>query len=125
MTITALVIPATSAPFTVELPKSDPAAALRTLVGGWLEGVYGTTRAGEPVTLYVNEDGKGRGLPANATATLLWRYLNQGTVIADELVGTTVVLGASGCAEADIPADALHAALALHRALSEVPLNQQ
>lgn len=92
MTITALVIPATSAPFMVELPKSDPAAALRTVVGGWIEGVYGTTRAGEPVTIYINEDGKGRGLPANATATLLWRYLNQGTVIADELVGTAVVL---------------------------------
>lgn len=125
MTITALVIPATSAPFTVELPKSDPAAALRTLIGGWLEGVYGTTRAGEQVTLYVDEDGKGRGLLANAVATLLWRYLNQDTVIADELVGTAVVLGASGCDEADIPAEAMHAALTLHKALSEVPLNQQ
>lgn len=125
MTITALVIPTTSEPFTVELPKADPAAALRTLVGGWLEGVYGTTRAGEQVTLYVDEDGKERGLLANAVATLLWRYLNQGTVIADELVGTAVVLGASGCDEADIPTDALHAALTLHKALSEVPLNQQ
>lgn len=125
MTITALVIPATSAPFTVELPKADPAAALRTLVGGWLEGVYGTTRTGEPVTLYVNEDGKGRGLPANPVATLLWRYLNQDTVIADELVGTAVVLGAKGCDEADIPAAVLHAALKIAEALSEVPLNQQ
>ena len=70
----ALVIPADLSvpPFTVELPTEDPAAVLRHLVGGWLEGVQGDTDSGERVTLYVNEDGRELSLPHNPTATLLW-----------------------------------------------------
>lgn len=122
MTVTALVLPSLGAPFTAALPKDDPAASLRVLVGGYIEGVYGVTRYEEHVTLYCNDEGKLRNLPVNAVATLLWRHLNQGTVIRDELVGTVVVLGGDGPCEVGVPESVVRIAETLYQALTEVPL---
>lgn len=114
----ALVIPADTSvpPFTVTLPTEDPAAVLRHLVGGWLERVGGETDSGVPVSLYVNEDGRAHGLPHNPTATLLWRWLNPASA-GQDIVGTVVAVGVSGCEEAEVPERVLMAVSKLRAAL--------
>lgn len=114
----ALVIPANTSvpPFTVELPAEDPAAVLRHLVGGWLEGLPGDTDGGERVTLYVNEDGRELSLPHNPTATLLWRWINPASA-GQDVVGTVVAVGVKGCDEADVPERVLMAVTKLREAL--------
>lgn len=117
---TALVIPAdvTVPPYTVRLPAEDPSAVLRELVGGWLEGVYGETDDERPVTLYIHEEGRLRGLPSNATASLLWTWLD-GASAGQDLLGTVVAVGQHGPAEADVPERVLVAVSKLRAALSE------
>ena len=115
---TALVIPADTSvpPYTVTMPTEDPAAVLRHLVGGWLEGVQGDTDSGERVTLYLNEDGRMHSLPHNPTATLLWRWLNPASA-GQDIVGTVVAVGVNGCEEADVPERVLIAVSKLREAL--------
>lgn len=114
----ALVIPADTSvpPFTVTLPTEDPAAVLRELVGGWLEGLPGETDLGERVTLYSDEEGRLKELPHNPTATLLWRWINPASA-GQDLVGTVVAVGVSGCDEADVPERVLMAVTKLREAL--------
>lgn len=116
----ALVIPAdlTIPPYTVQLPTEDPSAVLRELVGGWLEGVYGQTDDGLRVTLYCHEEGRIRNLPVNATASLLWTWLD-GASAGQDLLGTVVAVGQHGAAEADVPERVLVAVDRLRAALSE------
>lgn len=116
----ALVIPAdlTIPPYTVQLPTEDPSAVLRELVGGWLEGVYGQTDDGKPVTLYCHEEGRLHNLPVNATASLLWTWLD-GASAGQDLLGTVVAVGQHGAAEADVPERVLVAVDRLRAALSE------
>lgn len=119
----ALVIPAdvTVPPYTVQLPTEDPSAVLRELVGGYLEGVYGETDDGLPVTLYCHEEGRLRNVPSNHVASLLWTWLN-GASAGQDLLGTVVAVGQHGPAEADVPERVLVAVERLRAALSGVSL---
>lgn len=116
----ALVIPAdvTVPPYTVQLDTYDPSADLRALVGGYIEGVYGETDDGKPVTLYIHEEGRIRNFPVNTTASLLWTWINAASA-GQDLLGTVVAVGQNGPAEADVPERVLVAVSKLRAALSE------
>lgn len=114
----ALVIPADAStpPFLVQLPESDPAAALRLLLGGALEGVYGETDDGQRITLYANDDSRELGLLHNPVASLLWSWTNPAAA-GQSLAGTVVAVGVDGCDEADVPERLVHAVRQLREAL--------
>lgn len=63
---------------------------LQQRVGGWIEAV---SSEANDVTLWVNEEGKLRGLPVNELATELWHLLSPGMRGFDVLCGTVVVSG--------------------------------
>ncbi|SIF34835.1 DUF3846 domain-containing protein [Mycobacteroides abscessus] len=115
---TALVIPAdvTIPPYTAQLHAEDPSAVLRELVGGYLEGVYGETDDGKPVTLYCHEEGRIRNLPSNPVASLLWTWLD-GASAGQDLLGTVVAVGQNGPEEADVPERVLVAVESIRGAL--------
>jgi hypothetical protein len=79
-------------------------AALKQAVGGWLEGV-----TGREWVAYCDEDGKGKGLPANEAATILavkfgWRTRG------DFLVGPVVFVGNDGSPdECSVPQELIDA----------------
>lgn len=59
---------------------------------------------------YVDEDGKGHGLPANESATALARALGWAGHEQDHIVGTALFMGHSYGLEVDVPAEVLTAA---------------
>lgn len=61
------------------------------LDGGWLEGAP----TDGSVTLYIDEDGKGKGLPINLLATAFWTHVGgaEHVLHGDFLVGPVVVVG--------------------------------
>ncbi|MCB1257356.1 MAG: DUF3846 domain-containing protein [Microthrixaceae bacterium] len=83
------------------------------IVGGYIEAVRGHTSTGDQVVFYVNEDGIALGLPTNHTATRLWHRLNPAA--EQVLLGNVVVVGADGCDDADVPAEAATLARVVHR----------
>jgi uncharacterized protein DUF3846 len=91
MAISAIVIPADPRePIRLEQFAADDLAAKQRLVGGYIEVVR---LSYPPALLYMNEEGKLRGLPSNARATALWwvhdiRFLGQ-----DHIQGDAFVLG--------------------------------
>lgn len=63
-------------------------------VGGYIEAVHGAkTQRLAGVTLWINEEGKLKGLPINEPATLLWWDLDPRFAHYDALVGDVVVTG--------------------------------
>jgi hypothetical protein len=69
------------------LPDGDALEFAQRAVGGYIEAV-----AFEDLILYCNEEGKIRGLPANARATALWHHLAGGPT-GDVLMGDVLVVG--------------------------------
>jgi hypothetical protein len=78
--------------------------SLQSLVGGYLEAVYGLDANGNlDVTIYLNEEGKIRQMPINAIATQLWWYhIDPGMRGRDVLCGPAVILGAPDAAGEDL-----------------------
>lgn len=75
------VAPASGQSFTLE--------ELQAFVGGYIEAVYpGWSERGQPLVLFVNEDGKRLGLPFNRWATVLMR----GRLRADDCIVGPAVL---------------------------------
>jgi hypothetical protein len=97
--IQALVIdpvhPERSGPRTIDSGLSE----LQTLVGGWIEAVYGYSASdGEVdelprVVFYLNEEGKIHGLAHNDLATALWWRYDPNAFGRDVLVGPVVIAG--------------------------------
>lgn len=116
-TLRVLVLDPAAPPCVTEIPAAD-LTALQSLVGGYLEAVYGMTDDERPVVLYVNEDGRRLNLPANDTATLVWRWSNPAVACCNDLLGTVVVVGVNGCEDADVPERAVTAAERLWGALA-------
>jgi Domain of unknown function (DUF3846) len=75
----------------------DGLASYQDAVDGYIEPI---SIADPPLTLYVNEEGKLRGLPTNPRATLLWWLLVPEARGMDMVVGHAVVVpdGASAAA---------------------------
>jgi hypothetical protein len=97
----ALIVTPEGAATLTPLPQ-NPAAMLTALneaVGGYLTAVG--TREGW--VAYINEDGKGLGLPPNFQADLLARALGFPFRHGDYLVGTAVFLGRNGVNETSVP----------------------
>jgi len=61
-------------------------------LGGWVEAIHIEKPS---MTLFVNEEGKIRGLPRNARATALWWLLSPSIRQLDVIVGDTVLIGSS------------------------------
>lgn len=85
------------------------------IVGGFIEAVHGVAPNGEHVVMYVNEDGIAQNLPVNEVATALWKRLN--SAASQPLLGNTVVVGADGCDDADLPAGVAELARVVHHEL--------
>ena len=64
----------------------------QAVVGGWVEPLH-LEKA--KLTLFVNEEGKIRGLPFNRRATALWWLLDRLARERGELVGDVVLVGAA------------------------------
>lgn len=79
------------------MTQADSLRTMQTLVGGYIQGVYGWT--GHPeldefdVTFFVNEECKIQNLPVNPKATALWWTLDNVMVGKDYLSGVVVVTG--------------------------------
>lgn len=68
----------------------------QSIVGGWLEAVYGShNENGEPqLTIFCNEEGKLKGLEFNRRATALWYAADPAVRLnGDVLVGSVIVAG--------------------------------
>ena len=61
---------------------------LQDVVGGWIEAItVGPTKSLPALTMYLNEDGKGLGLPLNQMATIMAkRHLLPGDYIAGNVL---------------------------------------
>jgi hypothetical protein len=86
-----------------QLPN-DPEQETRALgdaVGGWIQAI----RIGDRAIMYVNEEGKLRGLPINAIA----RQIAKAAGLRDIIVGPAVLVGYDGTADiASLPPDWLN-----------------
>jgi hypothetical protein len=128
-TITALVITSDDLDDQGVRAITDDLATLQSLVGGYIEGVYGyrrpdATLADAPrLVFYCNEEGKLRNLPVNRLATSLWWHYNPDAVHAHVLCGTVAITGINSRSgnNASIPGDLVKAyrrALLVHTAAS-------
>lgn len=64
-------------------------AGMQELVGGYVELI----KFGRSGCAYLNEDGKGLGLPYNRLATLLCLYFRVGLAPGDFIVGPLIITG--------------------------------
>lgn len=85
-TVYGVVIPAEGHPYTTEFTGYESLKA--ALDGGWLEAL-----TGDAWTMYLDEEGKVKGLPFNAEATDLWWRLQPQARGRDFLVGPVIVVG--------------------------------
>lgn len=83
----AIIIPTEGKPYAKDLDES--LHALQTEVGGYIEAV-GTEHEG--IAIYLNEEGKIEGLPANANTEAL-AALKVVLMPGDYIVGNVVVVG--------------------------------
>jgi hypothetical protein len=121
--IFALIIdPATIDPDDAVTAIHTDLISLQTLVGGFIEAVYGYRTPGgvedeQPrITFYLNEYGKVDQLPLNYVATALWWYYHPAAAGADTLRGPVVI---TGYHDDNVPEDVLDTYTALrhqHRA---------
>jgi hypothetical protein len=65
----------------------------QSAVGGWIEAILLHKPS---MTLFVNEEGKIRGLPRNSRATVLWWLLTPAARQLDFVVGDAVLVGSRG-----------------------------
>lgn len=88
----AFIIPADgTAPMIRDAITAEPGhigAALRAKVGGPIERVQLTDER----DMWINEEGKGEGLPLNVAATVL-AFLSRSLCPGDVIVGDAVILG--------------------------------
>lgn len=85
--VKAIVIPVDEAP---RVETLDGYEALSAAVGGWLE----LLRLSHDAVIYVDEEGKLKGLPINERANrLLHEEMPIGLAPNDRVVGTIVILG--------------------------------
>ncbi len=91
------------------------------VVGGWVEAVH---LEQAKLTLFVNEEGKVRGLPLNRRATALWWLLDRMARERDELVGDVVLIGAANgqSTSTEAPRDLAHLILRAEVLHSEIRL---
>lgn len=71
---------------------SERLKALQDAVGGWIEAIDLSHHEVSAGTMYMNEEGKLRGLPVNVLATDAARAMSR-ISMWDEIVGDVVVLG--------------------------------
>lgn len=86
-TVTGLVIPANldEVPFHKEVPAEDYLETLQEIVGGYIQPLV----LSPALEMYLNEEGKLRGLPYNLVATSL--FVPEG--VLDFIVGNVVIFG--------------------------------
>lgn len=105
-TFKAVIIPVKGD--TVEVEWEHPVyPKLREALGGWLEAVS----PHEKVTLFMDEEGKLKGLPVNPIATWLWWFLQPETRGVDTINGTVVVTGGTDEDGETLPVDPMMAEL--------------
>lgn len=103
-TFTALIIPATGTPYTRSLPK-DWLATMQRIIGGYVERIGHASD--QPISVFVNGDGKVLGLPVNENVDAL-DALELMLIPGDYVVGNVVVTGEEydteeGLACVDVP----------------------
>jgi transcriptional regulator with XRE-family HTH domain len=86
------------------------------VVKGLIEAVRLTMPDGTRAVMYVNEEGRIKGLPPNPLATALAQKLNAGFG-SQVIVGNTLVVGTAGCDETNIPQTAVNIIHQLHNEL--------
>ena len=89
--ITGILIPQNEA-LPLEARQLDGLTDYQTAVGGWVEAIHIEKPS---MTLFVNEEGKVRGLPRNSRATALWWLLSPSVRRMDMIVGEAVLIGSS------------------------------
>jgi hypothetical protein len=78
------------------LELQEDLKTLQSIVGGWLEAIYGDhDEHGNPqVVILCNEEGKIHNLPVNHKATALWWAIDPlAAEIGDSIRGAVVVVG--------------------------------
>lgn len=83
----AIVISPTQLPTVVDIDGTYE--SLRDLIGGYLEALPFT----EGSSVYIDEEGKLKGLPPNLIATSLMRSIGPGLWPDDSICGTMVIVG--------------------------------
>lgn len=89
--VTGIVIPQRE-PAPLEERSFDGLPGYQAVVGGWVEAIHIERPS---MTLFVNEEGKIRGLSRNARATALWWLLAPSVRQLDVIVGDAVLIGSS------------------------------
>lgn len=82
-----IVITPTQLPKVVEIDGTYE--SLRDLIGGYLEALPFT----DGTSVYIDEEGKLKGLPPNLIATSLMRSIGPGLWPDDSICGTMVIVG--------------------------------
>ncbi len=102
--LTVLLLPPTGGPaMAVEISgtQAEQYAAVKGLVGGWLEVIVGRY-LGESWVMFLNEDGKREKQPVNENATRLATLLGWRHMPGDVLVGTVVLAGKLSATEISV-----------------------
>ncbi|OEV28682.1 hypothetical protein AN220_00700 [Streptomyces nanshensis] len=77
--------------------SGDKGAAIRDILGGWLELL--TLSTVPHLGMYINEDGKDQRLPENIRATAVAELYRPGFSRGDSIVGNAVIVSADDMGE--------------------------
>lgn len=102
--INAVLIPAEMLPGPFDHPIPAELETYQRLVGGYLEGLPLAGPNGEKLMMFVDEDGKEKGLRPNLLASFV-RYRLGGDIDAELVVGNALVVGVDGEDEASVSAE--------------------
>lgn len=108
-TITGLVIATNGTVTELELPtsKAEMQTALENMVGGDVQAVDGY-RFEYDITLFVHEDGKGKGVEPNPLATVIMTDTVPSIRADDFIIGPMVMVGRSDDGDAGLEYLPLH-----------------
>lgn len=98
--IEAILVPVEGKPQTIHV-NNHSLVEMQRLIGGFIEAI-----GGAGWSAYMDEDGKGKGLPLNTFATAYAIALGWVPMGGDYLVGPVVFTGASDSAGYDTPVTA-------------------
>lgn len=97
-------------------PVTPTVEVYNKVVKGYIEGVHLELPDGTRAVMYVNEEGRIHGLPINPLATSVARQLNR--YFGDPyILGNAIIVGVSGCDDADVPPAITAAVQAIHTEL--------
>lgn len=98
-------------------PVTPNVESYHRIVDGYIESLRLVLPDGTLLVMYVNEEGKLRGLPYNPLATAVARALDPHFGDDQIIVGNAIVAGVDGCDDIDVPTDAVTIVHQLHAEL--------